>query len=163
MSNRINVKWVILKDSFRWLYSCDKSSLIHRSVHSQCHVVSLKCTEQNVNNQTLTQVSQLYIHVFFCLKVIRSWLNINTGGHGHVICMCVYYVQMENKNLLSCECDISLSNMLSFRVDLLIYDTNVTQILPAKPLHHHVLVLIHLIIFLTWGFATQQVYIFLCY
>ncbi len=25
-----------------------------RSVYSQCHVDSLKCTEQNVNNQTLT-------------------------------------------------------------------------------------------------------------
>ncbi len=47
----------------------------------------LKCTEQNVNNQNLTQVSQLYIHVSFCLKVIRSWHNLPTCGHGHVICM----------------------------------------------------------------------------
>ncbi len=47
----------------------------------------LKCTEQNVNNQTLSQVSQLYVHVSCCLKVIRSLLNLPTNGHGHVICM----------------------------------------------------------------------------
>ncbi len=28
---------------------------------------SLGCTEQNVNNQTLTQVKQLYVHISFCL------------------------------------------------------------------------------------------------
>ncbi len=56
------------------------------SYYSQCHVVLLKCTYQNVNNQTHTQVSQLHVHVFFCLKVIRSWLNIPTGGHGHGFC-----------------------------------------------------------------------------
>ncbi len=72
----------------RWLNSCNKSSS-SRSVYSQCHVVLLKCTEQNVNNQTLTRISQLYVHIFFCLKVVRSWLNMPTGGHGHVICMCV--------------------------------------------------------------------------
>ncbi len=77
---------VISKIAISWLYSCDKSSYI-RSVYSQCPVDSLKCTEQNVNNQTLIQVSQLYVHVFFCLKVIRSWLNLPIGGHGHVICM----------------------------------------------------------------------------
>ncbi len=100
---------------FSWFYPCNKSSYI-RCVYSQCHVdwlkcteqnvnnqsltqVSqlcvysqyhvdwLKCTEQNVNNQNLTQVSQLYVHVSFCLKVIRSWHNLPTGGHGHVICM----------------------------------------------------------------------------
>ncbi len=54
-----------------WLYSCDKSSYI-RSVYSQCHLVLLKCTEQNGNNQTLTQISQLYVHIFICLTVIRS-------------------------------------------------------------------------------------------
>ncbi len=36
--------------------------------YSQCHVDSLACAVQNVNNQTLTQVSQLYVHVPFCLK-----------------------------------------------------------------------------------------------
>ncbi len=75
------------RDCIRWFYSCDKSFYI-RSVHSQCHVVLLKCTERNVNNQTLTQVSQLYVHVFFCVKVIRSWLNMPPGGHGHIMCMC---------------------------------------------------------------------------
>ncbi len=44
---------------------------------------------KNVNNQSLTQVSQLYIHVSFChlhlKKVNRSWLNLAYGGH--VICM----------------------------------------------------------------------------
>ncbi len=74
------------KALIRWLYSYDTSSYI-RSVYSQCHVDSLKCTEQNVNNQTLTQVSQLYVHISFCLKVIRSWLNLPAGGHAHVICM----------------------------------------------------------------------------
>ncbi len=39
--------------------------------------------------QSLTQVSQLYIHVSICPKVIRSWLNLSTGGNSHVICMCV--------------------------------------------------------------------------
>ncbi len=58
---------LITNHSIRWLYSCDKSSYIS-SIDSKCHVVVLKFTEQNVNNQTLTQVSQLYVHVFFCLK-----------------------------------------------------------------------------------------------
>ncbi len=77
----------IYKDSVSWLYSCDKSSYIG-SAYSQCHVDLLKCTEQNVNNQSLTQVSRLYVHVSFCLEIIRSWLNLPTGGYGHVICMC---------------------------------------------------------------------------
>ncbi len=47
----------------------------------------LKCTEQHVNNQSLTQVLQLYIQVSFNLKVIRLWYNMSTAGHGHVICM----------------------------------------------------------------------------
>ncbi len=38
-------------------------------------------------NQTLTQVSQRFVLVSFCLIVIRWWLNVPTGGHGHVICM----------------------------------------------------------------------------
>ncbi len=42
----------------------DKSSYI-RSVYSQWHVDVLTCTEQNVNNQTLTQ---LYIHFSFVLR-----------------------------------------------------------------------------------------------
>ncbi len=71
-----------------WLYPCNKSSYI-RFVYSQYHVEWVKCTEQNVNNQNLTQVSQLYVHVSFCLKVIRSCHNLPTGGHGHVICMLV--------------------------------------------------------------------------
>ncbi len=72
--------------SISWLYSCNKSSYI-RFVYSQYHVDWLKCTEQNVNNPNLTQVSQLYVYVSFCLKVIRSWHYLPTGGHGHVICM----------------------------------------------------------------------------
>ncbi len=72
-----------------WLDPCNKSSYI-RFVYSQYHVDWLKCTEQNVNNQNLTQVSQLYVHVSFCLTVIRSWLNLPTGGHGHLICMLVF-------------------------------------------------------------------------
>ncbi len=63
------------RDSVSWIYSCDKSFYI-TSVYSQCYVDSLKYTVQNVNNQTLTQVSQLYVHVSFCLKVIRPWLNL---------------------------------------------------------------------------------------
>ncbi len=39
----------------------------------------------NANNQSLTQVSQLYGNVFFYFEVISSWLNLPTGGHGHVI------------------------------------------------------------------------------
>ncbi len=35
----------------------------------------LKYTEQNVNNQSLIQ------------EMIRSWIDLATGGHGHVICM----------------------------------------------------------------------------
>ncbi len=74
------------RDSIRWLYSCDKSSYI-RSVDNKCHMDSLKCIEKIVNNQILTQVLQLYVRVSFCIKVIRSSLNIITGGHGHVIYM----------------------------------------------------------------------------
>ncbi len=74
------------KVSISWLYPCNKSSYI-RFVYSQYHVDWLKCTDKNVNNQNLTQVSQLYVHVSFCLKVIRSWHNLPIGGHGHVICM----------------------------------------------------------------------------
>ncbi len=42
-----------------------------RYVYTQCHVHSLGCSEQNVNNQTLTQVQQLDVHISFCLKIIR--------------------------------------------------------------------------------------------
>ncbi len=42
-----------------------------------------------VNNQNLIQVSQLYVHISVCFKVIRSRLNLPTGDHGHVICMAV--------------------------------------------------------------------------
>ncbi len=59
-----------------------------RSVYSQYHVDLFKCIEQNVNNQSLTTLCSCF-H-FFCLKVIRSWINRHTGGHGHVICMCGY-------------------------------------------------------------------------
>ncbi len=41
----------------------------------------------NVNNQSLTQVLQLYFHVSVCLEAIRPWHNLSTGGHGHVIRM----------------------------------------------------------------------------
>ncbi len=51
-----------------------------RSVNSLCKVVLLNCTEQNINNQT-------YVHISFCLMVIRPWLNMPTSGHGHVIWM----------------------------------------------------------------------------
>ncbi len=65
---------------FLFMDSYDYSSYI-RSVYKQCHMVLFKSTEQNISNQTLTQVSQLYAHVFFCLKVIRSLLNLPTGGY----------------------------------------------------------------------------------
>ncbi len=42
---------------------------------------------QNVKNQSITQVSQLYFHVSFCLKVNQVMTNLSTCGHGHVICM----------------------------------------------------------------------------
>ncbi len=59
------------KVSISWLYSCNKSSYI-RSVYSQCHMNSMNCTEQNVNNQTLTQVSQLFVSMFpFVLRQSR--------------------------------------------------------------------------------------------
>ncbi len=34
-----------------------------------------------------TQVWQCYVHIFFCLMVIRPWLNLPTGSHDHVICI----------------------------------------------------------------------------
>ncbi len=34
-----------------------------------------------------TQVLQHYVHIFFCLMVIRPWQNLRIGGYGHVICM----------------------------------------------------------------------------
>ncbi len=52
--------------------------------------------------QILTQVSQLFIHDFFCLKVIRSWLNMPTGGHDHLICMCVHAIALITEDR-SCE------------------------------------------------------------
>ncbi len=52
---------------------------------SQWYADLLKCTEQNV--YILTQISQLYVHISFCLKVIKQWLNMSTGGHVHVICI----------------------------------------------------------------------------
>ncbi len=88
----------LLRDSISWFDSCDKYSYI-RSVYSQCHVDSLKYTDQNVHNQTLTQVSQLYVYISFCLKVIGSWLNLPTCGNGHVICMGVV-VSPQIKSLL---------------------------------------------------------------
>ncbi len=52
------------------------------------HIKNKKtCTEQNINNQSLTQVSELYVHISFCFKVFRSLQNLLTGGHGHVMCM----------------------------------------------------------------------------
>ncbi len=42
-----------------------------------CGLIEM-CTEQNINNQRLTQVSQRYVNVYFCLKVIRSWLNLSS-------------------------------------------------------------------------------------
>ncbi len=66
------------RDSISWLNSCDKSSYI-RCVYSQWHLDLLKCTEPNINNQSITQVSQLYVHISLCLKVIRSWLNLHTS------------------------------------------------------------------------------------
>lgn len=51
----------------------------------------MKCTDQTVNNQRFTQVSQLYIYVSFYLKLIRSRLIIWTGGNDYVICMPVIH------------------------------------------------------------------------
>ncbi len=55
-------KYPISRVLISWIYSCNTYSYI-RSVYNQCHVDSLKYTDQNVNNQTLTQVTQLYVHV----------------------------------------------------------------------------------------------------
>ncbi len=44
-------------------------------------------TEQNVNNQSLTQVSNVLSTFQFVLMIIRSWLNLSTSGHGDMICM----------------------------------------------------------------------------
>ncbi len=71
--------------------SADSSHVINLCLHQLClqsiPCGLIKCTEQNVNNKSLTQVSQLYVHVSFCLKAIRPWNNLSTGGHRHVICM----------------------------------------------------------------------------
>ncbi len=52
-----------------------------RSVYMQ--ITCLKCKQSNSH----TQVSQLYVHIFFCVMVIRPWLNLPNGDHGHVIFM----------------------------------------------------------------------------
>ncbi len=55
-----------------------------RSVYSHCHVDLLKCTEQNINNQSLTTL---------CSRFLLCWGNqvmTKSGGHGHVICMGVF-------------------------------------------------------------------------
>ncbi len=67
------------------LYSCDKSSY-NRSVYSQFHVYSLKYTDQNINNQTLTQIWQLYVHISFCLDVVSS-LVVMVMWFAWVICV----------------------------------------------------------------------------
>ncbi len=36
----------------------------------------------------------------FAFKVIRSWLNLPTGGHGNVICMGDDYILEEIQNLI---------------------------------------------------------------
>ncbi len=38
----------------------------------QCHADLLKCTEQNVKDHSLIKVSQFYVHISFCRKIIRS-------------------------------------------------------------------------------------------
>ncbi len=43
-------------------------NLLTSDLFSLCHVDLLKCTEQNVNNQSLIQVLQLYVHISFVLK-----------------------------------------------------------------------------------------------
>ncbi len=45
-----------------------------KSVYSQCHVNPFACNKN-------------FMFTFFCLTVIRPWLNLPTGGHGRVICM----------------------------------------------------------------------------
>ncbi len=45
-------------------------------------------TEPNVNDQTLTQVSQLYVHISFCLKVMTKsvhWWSWSCDLHGWLI------------------------------------------------------------------------------
>ncbi len=61
-------------DSTSSLHSCDKSSYIS-SVYSQYYEDSLAYTSAQCK-QTLMQVSPLYVHVSFCLKVIRSWMHL---------------------------------------------------------------------------------------
>ncbi len=65
-----------------WTYSCCQSCHI-RSVYSQCHADVLKCTEQN---QSHTQVSQLYGHVSFCLNVTRSSLVVTVMWFVCLLC-----------------------------------------------------------------------------
>ncbi len=67
------------------LYSCDKFSY-NRPVYSQFHVYSLKYTDQNINNQTLTQIWQLYVHISFCLDVVSS-LVVMVMWFAWVICV----------------------------------------------------------------------------
>ncbi len=97
----IVAQYLKTRDSISWLYSKVKPSYI-RSVYSQYYVDLFKCIEQNVNNQSLTQVSQLYVHISFCLKVIRSWLNLPTGATQWCCC-----AQMSDRR----SCDIGLFNI----------------------------------------------------
>ncbi len=53
--NALMVIWQLLKT--QGIQSADFIHAINRSVYSQYHVDLLKCIEQNVNNQSLTQVS----------------------------------------------------------------------------------------------------------
>ncbi len=52
--------YIVKKDSISWLYSCDKSSYI-RFVYNQYHVYLLKCTDQNVNYQSLFLMTKMLI------------------------------------------------------------------------------------------------------
>ncbi len=54
-------------------------------------------TDQNVNNQNLTEISQISVYICACIHIMTGkqvMINLTTGGHGHVICMPVYNVHL---------------------------------------------------------------------
>ncbi len=39
------------------------------------------------DTSTVPLLQHYWYHIFVCLTVIRPWLKLLTGDHGHVICM----------------------------------------------------------------------------
>ncbi len=75
-----------------WFIILDKNNFVKSSPHYWIPIwasmYSMLITLLTTGLFTaIVMLTHWHVHIFFCLKVIRPWLNLLTGGHGHVICM----------------------------------------------------------------------------